>query len=50
MAPPHSHETCERGQARGSHLKSYLGIFPTATRNFSAAGGGAAREWAEISV
>ena len=27
MAPPHSHETCERGQAHGSHLKSYLGIF-----------------------
>ena len=50
MAPPHSHETCERGQARGSHLKSYLGIFPTATRNFSAAGGCVVGKWVEICV
>ena len=50
MAPPHSHETCERGQARGSHLKSYLGIFPTATRNYSAAGGCVVGKWAEICV
>ena len=50
MAPPHSHETCERGQARGSHLKSYLGIFPTATRHFSAAGGCVVGKWVEICV